>query len=494
MRRAAGTPGLTLQACSDRGSRPPARSALTLVTDPEGLLCARVSRATPSSSLELHYPGSALLLPASTRVNPQRVGSARHLQFEVPSLELDLGEPAHRIRLIATGAESAERLPRIALSLHEADREIRLDATQWRREGPELGFTLSSDELGAPGPARLRAQMAGDDRAAAMAEAVVLRVARVQLEAEISSRDADVARVHVRATSALGPPPGGTVEALAGARSVASSPLHAGSAELSLPLSDGRAVFSLRYEGAEPWWLSGASLELALDAAPSTQPRHWPWLALLVPIGWVCWRALQRPAPRKARNRRRPPPVPRARPADAPPVAGWSGVVLDAHEGSPIGGAVVEITLPSLRPEAPRLTAESDAEGRFTLSALPGPVPEGARLRVSAPLHTEVERPLPPQGRVEIAMSSRRRTLLRRLVRWARAMGPPWNRDAEPTPREIANVALRRGHAETAHWAEAIEAAVFGASIVDRHREASLRAQEPPEKDSGRSREARDKE
>jgi hypothetical protein len=173
-------------------------------------------------------------------------------------------------------------------------------------------------------------------------------------------------------------------------------------------------------------------------------------------------------------------------------VSGWVGTVVDAHEGHPIAGARVEVLLPSLRATSAGPGIVTDEGGRFHLPPHPHPLPEGARLRVSAALHTEVERPLPPQGRVDIALMSRRRVLLRRLVRWARSGGLTWARSEEPTPAEIANVALRRGDARTARWAEGIEAAAFGDTEVDQALEATLRAQEPPWQHKGQQSDAHD--
>jgi hypothetical protein len=174
----------------------------------------------------------------------------------------------------------------------------------------------------------------------------------------------------------------------------------------------------------------------------------------------------------------------------APVASGWTGRIIDAHDGAPIPGAIVQISLPSLVARDVGASTRSDERGSFVLPPLSGgPLPEGARLRVSARLHTEVERALPPEGRVDVAMISRRRVLLRRLVRWARAMGAPWNRNAEPTPREIVNVALRRGEPQTARWAEGVETAAFGSTDVDVRLEAALRGQEPAWTQTGRARE-----
>jgi hypothetical protein len=261
---------------------------------------------------------------------------------------------------------------------------------------------------------------------------------------------------------------------------VGSAPLLQGAARLKLSSGISGDVV-LHYHSDDPWWLPGEPLRVSLAGNAPRGPRRWPWLALLVPIGYVCMRSLQRPARRKTKV----PPLPKPRPSGivleaAAPLSGWVGSVSDAHDGQPIAGARVQASLPSFRgSEANTHTAVSDARGWFELPPLQHPLPEGARLRVWAPLHSEVERALPPQGRVSISLTSRRRAVLRRLVRWARSIGTPWVRGGEPTPGEIATIAARRGDPRTARWAEGVQAAAFGTAPVDEATEAALKAAEP---------------
>jgi hypothetical protein len=153
--------------------------------------------------------------------------------------------------------------------------------------------------------------------------------------------------------------------------------------------------------------------------------------------------------------------------------------VTDAHDGQPIAGARITALLPSLREDNLGVSAISDADGHFVLPPLRETIPEGAQLRVSSRFHSEQLRPLPPQGRVSVTLTSRKRALLERLVRWARSAGPPWYRSSEPTPGEVVDVALRRGDHETAHWAEGVQSAAFAGADVEEHHEAALREQEP---------------
>jgi hypothetical protein len=315
-----------------------------------------------------------------------------------------------------------------------------------------------------------------------------LKVSTVRLGAELSSADepGSAAEVRVWAEPRGELAPSGWVEATRGedGASLGSAPFEAGAALLRLAPDDASGEVWLYYRSDDPWWRAGEPLQLALgEPGPPRGPRRWPWLALLVPIGYVCMRSLQRPAPRQ--NERRPPAAAAAPAAPlvveaAAPLTGWVGSVSDAHDGRPVVGAHVQVLLPSFREvDAATLSAVSDAQGWFRLAALPEPLPEGARLKVWAPLHSDIDRPLPPQGRVSIALTSRRRAVLRRLVRWARTLGPPWVRTGDPTPGEVASIAARRGDGQTARWAEDVQAAAFGAAVVDEAREAALRAAEP---------------
>lgn len=469
-----------LSPCDAVGSRAASRDA-AFITDEQGQLCAHVRGASEQGSVELTFPGNVLHLPARAQLSLQPARREVHFAFDAPSIELDLNQPTQRLRL--TSSAQAEAFPSIELSLSDAGRERALHGSEWSRVGNTLAFSISSDQLGAPGPARLVARHAGSDRVApARAEAVALRVASVRLRAEVLSADASGTRLQVWADTPAGAPSSGWVEALSSAGPVGSGPLKAGSAELHLPPPSNPAQqITLFYRSDDPWWLPGEPLVLGLGGTGVKAPARWPWLVLLAPIGYVCLRSLQRPALRPAKRRRMPVPrAPAVRVEPRAPVSGWSGTVMDAHEGVPVAGARVEARLPSLRANSPSHVAVTDASGYFELAALPHPLPEGARLHVVASLHTEVEQALPPQGRVVITLISRRRALLRRLVRWARALGPPWARSGEPTPGEIANVALRRGDLRTAQWAEGIEAAAFGGVQVDETIEAALRAKEPP--------------
>lgn len=477
------------EATSARGVSPcdalPARGVrrVAVRTDEGGRLCVRVLGAARGGNVDLRFAGSAVHLPAAATIALQSAPSAPGLAFESPSLELDLDLDNLRLRLALSGAAADSPDVPIELSLQEGGHTLPLRATEWSRSGDWLSFSLDPRSLGLPGPARLVARRGGAPPGA-RAEAVALRVASVTLSAEVLGDGTEPAQLGVSAASRAGPVPSGWVEARGeSGESLGSAPLTAGIARLAL-VQPTTGEVTLHYRSDDPWWRPGEPLVLSLGStpAPGRGPKRWPWLVLLAPIGYICLRSLQRPALRQTRPRPLPRPrgvTPGPQPTLAPSPAGWAGSIVDAHDGRPIAGARVELVLPSFRGTGTRVSAVADEAGRFELPPLQDPLPEGARMRVWASLHSDVERPLPPQGRVTIALTSRRRAVLRRLVRWARALGAPWVRGAEPTPGEVADMAMRRGDPRTARWAEDVQAAVFGDAPVDAAVEASLRAAEP---------------
>jgi hypothetical protein len=456
-----------------------------LRTDATGEICVALPKAHASGSLTLRFAGDSLHLPAEGELALEPHAKTLRLAFDSPSLELDLDQPEQRLtlQLSSDGTAADGALPTVAVQLEEAGRLRPVPTRDWSRAGNSLSFSVDSSDLGAPGPARLLAQVEG----AAQAEAVALRSTSVRLErASVTvGADSETVELQIAAQSRAGAPTSGWVEVSLDEQVLASSPLVNGVASLQAPLAAAASTpWLARYHSDDPWWQPGAPLPIDVTSPTEREPARWPWLVLLAPVGYVCVRALQRPGFRK------PPRIPRRSPtaspattlasADVAAPSGWSGTVRDAHDGRPISGARVTAALPSLLAEAGGASTVSDAYGHYVLPPLREPIPEGAQLLVASRLHSDFQRPLPPQGRVDVTLTSRRRALLGRLVRWARSAGPPWHRATEPTPGEIANVAVRRGDLDTARWAESVQAAAFDHSEVDDEREAAVQAVEPP--------------
>jgi len=465
---------------------PCARERRALRTGASGDICIGLPKASASGSLTLRFRGDSLDLQAEGTLELAPKAGELHLTFDSPSLELSLDQPEQRLtlQLSGAGATAGSALPAITLQLEDAGRLRPVPTRSWSRAGSSLSFSVDSTDLGLPGPARLLAQVQGSAQPSALAEAVALRSVSVRLERAGYTLGTDAVELQIAARSRAGVPTSGWVEVSADERALASSPLLRGVANLQVPLATtAPAHWLARYHSDDPWWQPGEPLSIDIASPSAREPARWPWLVLLAPVGYVCVRALQRPG--VSRPRRIPRRSPTATPAEATSSAeaaapsGWSGTVRDAHDGRPIAGARVTASLPSLRAQAHGVSSISDAQGHYALPSLREPIPEGAQLSVTARLHSDFQRPLPPQGRVDVTLTSRRRALLGRLVRWARAAGPPWHRATEPTPGEIADVAVRRGDLDTARWAESVQAAAFDQAEVDREREAAVQEVEP---------------
>jgi len=199
---------------------------------------------------------------------------------------------------------------------------------------------------------------------------------------------------------------------------------------------------------------------------------------------WVL-RGWRRPRARAPQQAEPAPASPPGKPAVevlsvGPAHGGWQGRVRDAHLGSPVALAEVAVLGPSTAGSRVLTRAVTDEEGWFQLEPADGSS-EGAHLRVEAPWHSALERPIPASGELLVSLVTRRRAILDRLVSWAERVGHPWFwGSAEPTPGHVARVARERGDAGVAAWAEAAEAAAFGAEPVDSVRERAVAERAPP--------------
>jgi len=166
----------------------------------------------------------------------------------------------------------------------------------------------------------------------------------------------------------------------------------------------------------------------------------------------------------------------------APSAGGWRGVVVDAHEGTPVVGARLSIVVPAFQGDGVIARALADEHGSFSFDPTHA---RDARLVVEADLHSTYEQALPPPSALHVALITRRRALLDRLVRWARHQGAPFDGVSEPTPghvrRAAARLKMQEGQRWTTveKWAGQVESAAFGSEPVHAADEESVRAAEP---------------
>ena len=84
-------------------------------------------------------------------------------------------------------------------------------------------------------------------------------------------------------------------------------------------------------------------------------------------------------------------------------------------------------------------------------------------------------------GLLELSLISRRRALMQRLVRWAERRGKPWTRPSgEPTPAQIAAVAVNEAEPEVERWARGVERLAFGPTPPDAAAEQASGVAEDP--------------
>ncbi|MEO6603522.1 MAG: carboxypeptidase-like regulatory domain-containing protein [Polyangiaceae bacterium] len=351
--------------------------------------------------------------------------------------------------------------------------------------GGTLEFRVPSGAFGPPGPIEISAQFPGSvgTRAArTIAHATITAQVVLALADPVPpSHPESGVRLRVRAASIAGPVPNGSVEARSAGASLGSARVKDGFAELYLQMEESAAKaypVELRYVPDSPWWLPASTVSVAVPVAPPSPWQRIAWVATVTVLG--AWLLLGWRRPRR-RERVANSPVQRhaARvPVDVLEVgdvhSGWRGRVLDAHDGSPIAGALVLVRLPAFDASGVVRTTRTDEAGAFTLEGtdLAGPM---AALEVRAPFHTPLAARMPPPGTLVLSLTSRRRTLLRRFVEWAVVDGG-WERRGEATPGEVAR---RTDRTEVANWAGAVDEAAFGPEPLSEAKEQGVIGREP---------------
>ncbi|MCA9595373.1 MAG: carboxypeptidase regulatory-like domain-containing protein [Myxococcales bacterium] len=495
LRAAAGARSLPPpQACQTTERRQLHASADEVVVDTDGAgsFCFLLPEPGLTGKLQVHFEGDPLY--GRSEVELDIDGSRRSLSLrfspEPRVLSLDRAEQSVCVETrVEPPLDSSDEVTPIQLQLTMVERggssHVLTRSTITPGERAEL--RVKATDLGAPGPATLSVQFTGTHALQpAEARASIQRTVRVVLSlAGPVTADSDGATLNVAAGSTLGAVPGGAIEIVAGESSLGTAPVTEGAARwtglIEAPRRSEVSV-GVRYLPDAPWYLPGEPLAVAVPVTPPSPWRALPWvIAVMVVTAWVI-RGWLRPGRRQARMGSEAPP-PSGRPsleviAAGPARSGWRGRVADAHDGNPIPEARITIRVPSFGGDGIAASVTTDRTGRFELGHVDSV--EGAQLEVWARWHATLVRPLPPAGEMGIALISRRRALLARLVDWAKEMGPPWSGRDEPTPGHVRRVAGRRHAAEVQGWAKGVEAAAYGPEPLDEQREREVDQQEPP--------------
>ncbi|MEZ4301391.1 MAG: carboxypeptidase regulatory-like domain-containing protein [Polyangiaceae bacterium] len=482
----------------DARFRPGGRGLEGVITDERGAFCVRTS-AAGAATVTVRFDGSDSYDGGEVRAE---VDSARGplaavvLRFEPTVDVIDLDREtvpiSGSLRIgrsdTLVDAPRREGLPVVL----EDERGTTLAETKTGGDG-RARFEIPTKSLGAPGAGEMRLRFAGTDALAkALSVQPIVRQAEAKLAVAVApegSSDEEIP-IDVDVTSSRGAIDGGVVEALRDGSSIGAGSVKAGKARVTITIATERAgavPITLRYVPSAPWYRPGEDLTTQVQIAGAGVWRQ-ILLALLVAgvAAWVVagWR---RAKPKARREDDGGAPPPSGRPGvqvigRAPSAGGWRGVVVDAHEGTPVAGARLSIVMPAFQGDGVVARAVADERGAFSFE--PTQVRDG-RLLVEADLHSRYEQALPPPSALHVALITRRRALLDRLVRWARNQGSPFDGHAEPTPGHVRRAAARLQMQDrdkwtgVESWAAEVENAAFGPEPPGAAEEEAVKASEP---------------
>ncbi|MDC0743395.1 carboxypeptidase regulatory-like domain-containing protein [Polyangium mundeleinium] len=481
---------------SRRSVRLVGTDAYEVQTDDRGAFCVRAGAAIGQASIKLRFDGDELRDPAESvvRLDAADAPLARTiLRFEPAPDVIDLDRETvlltGSLRVDRTGSSRSNAARREGLAIRvEDERGERIAEGQTGGDG-RVRFEIPSASFPGPGSGELRLRFEGTTTLAkATTTQPIVRRAEVRLALAhpVDAGDPeDGVGIDVDVTTSRGPVTGGVVEALRGSESVGAGTVQGGKAHVIASFALERAgvvPLTLRYVPAAPFYKSGANLQVDVNVkGPGIARQILIAIVVLAVTAWIVFGWRRAPMPPKKDEDDEAHPVPSGR-AGVEVVrastgqGGYRGAVLDAHDGTPIAGARLAVVAPAFQGDGVVARATADERGTFVLDV---PYRSDARLVIEAEEHSRYEQTLPPPGVLRVALITRRRTLLERLVKWARRTGAPFDMQPEPTPGHVRRAAFRANNAEIESWARALEQAAYGPSVVDEGVEASLLNDEP---------------
>jgi hypothetical protein len=483
-------------AVSVRGS--PDAPEIALLTDEDGRFCFRARLDPDRYGASLHWRdtrGGTLLDPADQDLAFDLSRRSLALSFDPRPKIVPLD--AQQLGFEALAIVDDDATPRVATGLSlvlstETGKEIARTSTD---ASGRARFLLASQKVGPPGPGELRVSFAGDaDTAKAEHVEAIERHAKVSVRVPAADRGELVPRVpedgiaiDAEVTSVAGPVSEGAIEAHVGDVVVGAAPVERGLARLTLTFAaqGTEAHVALRYVPSSPWYepLPEPTIRIPIRGPGILSKAPILLAGLAVLVFFLVGRVSSKSAKTKAAPPRRPDGEARdGRPklevvrAAARGERGWTGRVIDAHEGTPVANARVWIERGTFEGRSVLASTTTNARGELTLPPLPNLVGD-EQIVAEGPLHARLVQPLPGPGEIAIALAERRRALLARLVGWAKRRGAPFDVRPEPTPGHVRRAAGE--DRETAQWADAVERAVFGGEAVDARIEREIEALAP---------------
>jgi hypothetical protein len=478
---------------------------LGIAVDAQGRFCATLALASDRYVAHLEaaesdrVDGAKLDLLVDLRVPPVAIVS---LAFDPPRPILSLDDPTNDVDVVASidedGVTRGAPGLRIALS-NEAGAALGEATTA--PSGHAL-LRVESARLGPLGAGELRASFAGSATASAsQCSLAVERRARVDLSVADAARAGATLRLQpgnpeesialrVGATprcagTGCAGVPSGAVEARVDDAIVGAAMLDHGQATLLVTFAAPtrpEVPLRIRYLPDAPWFVADNELAAILPIqGPSPWYRGLLALAGIATLFWLAmgrvsaWRGTLRASAKPGRSTGRQAVARIDVLEPLPSHRGWTGVVVDAHEGTPLGGARIAVERRGF--ERVQVVAEARAgdDGRFTMAPV-DPVP-GDEIVAEGSLHALLREALPRSGDLRVALILRRRAVLDRMVAWARKRGKPFDARPDPTPGHVRRAA--GAESPVGRWADAVERAAFGGEVVDARAHAELEKLSP---------------
>lgn len=478
-------------------------------TDDRGTFCVVGKASIPKVVFKVRYAGSKIHDAFETQVSvePDQDHLIRTLvRFEPAPETIDLDKDTVTITASLRidrndasrpGSPAPARREGVALTL-EDEHAQRLAEAATGGDG-RARFEVKTATFAGPGPGEIIARFAGKPgiAKASIAQPIVRRAdVHLALAHPIERADADDGFViDVDVTTARGVVDGGVVEVIrslsagkssapGSGESVGAGAVVHGHAHVVVSFASGGASvvpILLRYVSSAPWYRAGPALQTEVSlAGPGILKEILVALVVLAAGAWVVGGWRRAPKAPVAPGELLPglPPGKAGVQVLGPSrgASGWSGVVSDAHEGTAIAGARLAIIAPSFEGDGVIAEVFTDERGAF---ALEGAHRSDARLVVESALHSAYEQALPPPSSLGVALVTRRRALLDRLVRWARRQGAPYDGTPEPTPGHVRRVAARGSAEEIEAWARRVEHVAYGPDPVVEPVEREVRSVEP---------------
>lgn len=466
------------------------------ITDEGGRFCFRAKLVPDRHLAHLSWRGSTLVDAADADLAFDLSRQGLVLRFDPTPHIVPLDAPKVTFEAAALVEDDGTTQAKPGLALVLAN-ETAVELGRGTTDGSgRARFVVDTTRLGPPGRGTLRVSFAGDAQTAFAAHvAEIERRVKVTLRVPAAERGELTAQVPedgiplvVDVASSIGPVTEGAVEAHVGDVVVGAAPVERGIARLTLTFTaeGSEALVRLRYVPNAPWFEP-------LGEPTVKVPIRGPGLAAKAPIllaglAVLAFFLVGRVASKGNKPEPEPAKVDVEAKVGAPRLevvraaahgeSGWRGQVVDAHEGTAVGGARVWVDRGTFDGRSILASVGADANGHFELPPIAGLVGD-EQMAVEAPLHARLVQPLPPAGELSIALVLRRRALLARLVAWARKRGRPFDMKPEPTPGHVRRTAAE--DFQTARWADAVEKAVFGAGEIDARAEREIERMAPAE-------------